>query len=335
MEMTSALSIVNQFTLEGLESRDGKTFFTGRPSKPGLPSVGDYVVLLMGLGEQVNGEVTEVKPDEGTATLSSKDSPIPAWVVRGSTFPMFDSYWVNRVRFILNPSVPWTRRQFDYPDAFEQPSPHGGRMWRQVEPGDETRTDGKIVPGGWDHEHCEICCGKIGASGDAEGCVSGNNWVCVRCFEKYVQPRDLSFVLYGAQDDSLTEQQRTYLKMNELIDNYDLQGIRAFVEGGADVNVGSEFGYSPLTLAGKRGHISLLSLLLELGADLNAGSDHGYTALANAALAGHYPATKLLLGAGASVQTKLCGGSLLTLVKMGRLDSDPRIAEMLRAAGAK
>src|SRR6516164_1195793 len=107
MEMTSALSILNQFRLEGVESRDGKTFFTGRLSKPGLPSVGDYVVLFLGLDEQVSGQVTDVKPDEGMATLSSEDSPIPASVIRGGTFPMFDSYWINRVRLILNPAVSW------------------------------------------------------------------------------------------------------------------------------------------------------------------------------------------------------------------------------------
>jgi hypothetical protein len=70
-------------------------------------------------------------------------------------------YWLPRVQLVLDPTTTWTRTRFVPPDAFEQDAPTPG--WRQsrvAQPGDENRTDGVIVAGGWDHEHCEICWGK-------------------------------------------------------------------------------------------------------------------------------------------------------------------------------
>jgi hypothetical protein len=51
----------------------------------------------------------------------------------------------------------------------------------------------RLVPLGWDHEHCELCNTHIDA-GDFGYCDSDENWLCEKCYERYVVQRDLAFV---------------------------------------------------------------------------------------------------------------------------------------------
>lgn len=54
------------------------------------------------------------------------------------------------------------------------------------------RPDG-LIPGGWSHEHCELCRNHIEA--DNFGYVDrSEHWVCGACYEKYVIAHDLSFL---------------------------------------------------------------------------------------------------------------------------------------------
>jgi hypothetical protein len=61
---------------------------------------------------------------------------------------------------------------------------------------DDTSVSGtapQLVPGGWDHEHCEICREHID-HGDFGYQDRDDHWLCEDCYDKYVRPRDLSFV---------------------------------------------------------------------------------------------------------------------------------------------
>jgi len=51
-----------------------------------------------------------------------------------------------------------------------------------------------IVPGGWDHEHCELCNGHINP-GDTACVDRSEHWVCNTCRTRYVLPHDLSFLM--------------------------------------------------------------------------------------------------------------------------------------------
>lgn len=51
----------------------------------------------------------------------------------------------------------------------------------------------RIVPSGWDHEHCELCKSHIDR-GMFGYCDSQDRWMCENCYERYVVPRDLPFV---------------------------------------------------------------------------------------------------------------------------------------------
>jgi len=54
------------------------------------------------------------------------------------------------------------------------------------------RPDG-LIPGGWSHEHCELCRNHIEA-GNFGYVDRSEHWVCGACYEKYVIAHDLSFL---------------------------------------------------------------------------------------------------------------------------------------------
>jgi hypothetical protein len=51
----------------------------------------------------------------------------------------------------------------------------------------------RVVPGGWDHEHCQLCRDHID-HGDFGYRDRDELWMCENCYNKYVKRRDLSFV---------------------------------------------------------------------------------------------------------------------------------------------
>lgn len=340
--MTAPITLadLNQFLILQIERQGTTTRITGRPSKPGQPSPDEHMSLHINSKEGVPGQLTEVDPDGKRAVLRTVAEVLHPAVVPNASFPMYDSYWSDRIRMVLNESITWTRQRFVSPDAFVQASPQGGRMWRVAEAGDEKRTDGEIVPGGWDHEHCELCWRTVGSGGDPEGYInSDGDWVCTRCHQRFVEPRDLRFASgWPDAEDVQSPEQQSFEILSRLIDEYDLDGIRKYVGEGGSLNVSNRYGWTPLMFAALRGHKSLVALLIANGVDVNAvAGETGYSALANAAQAGHLEVVRLLLSAGATanVPESLCGGSLLQYVKTGRGQSDPLISQLLTDAGAK
>ena len=56
------------------------------------------------------------------------------------------------------------------------------------------------------------------------------------------------------------------------------QMVELLIKAGADVNIKTEFGYTPLLIAARNGHIYITEALLKAGADVNAVSPTGKTA---------------------------------------------------------
>jgi hypothetical protein len=338
----SVLTLVdlNQFTILASETVAEQTRLRGRLSKPGQPTPGDAMRLFISLEDDVPGQLTEVDPDARTAVFDASTEHLHPALVVGSTFPIYNSYWFGRIDLVLDAGIQWRRKQFVAPDAFVQDAPTPGwRQSRAAELGDESRADGQIVPGGWDHEHCEICWRHIGSGGDPEGYVTGNDeWVCTSCYSRYVERHDLSFVPDGAEEEVFASAaEQAFAEASRLIDDYNLDGIRSFVRTRGCGEVRNRHGWTPLMTAAKRGHRSLVKLLLNEGCDVNALAEaNGYTALALAAQAGHAEIVQMLLNAGADVrvQKTFCGGSMLQFVKTGRGHSDTRIIDLLTRAGA-
>jgi hypothetical protein len=253
MMTPTILADLNQFFVFHIDRKHEQTLITGRLSKPGQPYPGQHVSLYVSLDADVAARVTEVDPDAGTAALALWEEHLHPVVVPGASFPMYDNYWSYRVRLVLDKGLTWAHKQFASPDAFEQLSAQGGRMWRRAEPGDELRTDGKIIPCGWDHEHCELCWTHIDPS-NPHGYESANgDWVCARCYERFVEPGDLRF-LSGIDDEQLQSiEGQSFETLDRLIGAYNLVGIRKYIDDGGDPNVTNRHGWTPLMVAASRG----------------------------------------------------------------------------------
>jgi hypothetical protein len=122
------------------------------------------------------------------------------------------------VWMVLDPSWGWKRTLFEGIDAVaeEYAAPDvsivDGRevkIWTKLERADGAGRQSRyypednqigppdpntrVVPGGWDHEHCALCNEHIEA-GQFGFRDPGERWMCEKCYQRYVVPRDLSFV---------------------------------------------------------------------------------------------------------------------------------------------
>ena len=112
----------------------------------------------------------------------------------------------------------------------------------------------------------------------------------------------------------------------------DIRTASSLLQRGADANVLSKLGQSPLHQASQGGRIDFVQLLLEHGADVNIRSSTGTTPLAWASRAGEIDVSRLLLQRGANVnsQNKSGRSALHGAARRGYLD----LAQLLIESGA-
>jgi ankyrin repeat protein len=115
------------------------------------------------------------------------------------------------------------------------------------------------------------------------------------------------------------------LMLAALTDQQDL--AEKLIKKGADVN---KTGWTPLHYAATKGHLAIISLLLEQHAYIDAESPNGTTPLMMAAMYGTAAAVKLLLQEGADPQLKNQQG--LTALEFAERASRPDAVELLAAA---
>lgn len=130
-----------------------------------------------------------------------------------------DPHWqAYHVWMLLEPGWGWERRQFLAGDVVAEdyeaenvsiidgreirvwtklvPIGPGGGESRYYPAEDQTlpvRTGTRLVPGAWDHKHCELCNEHVD-TGMFGYCDPRENWICEKCYERYVAQRDLAFV---------------------------------------------------------------------------------------------------------------------------------------------
>ena len=108
------------------------------------------------------------------------------------SYPFMDGYWGERAELVLDEGRSWQRAVFEPSDMVLFPGPGGTSIGTRSS--SEEPSVGKVVPGGWDHEHCETCNRTIGRGGEPEGFFSPPDaWVCEECYNNYVVPRSLAF----------------------------------------------------------------------------------------------------------------------------------------------
>ena len=88
----------------------------------------------------------------------------------------------------------------------------------------------------------------------------------------------------------------------------DLEGVRAALAAGADVNERGEFGDTALNLAAEHGHAAVVNALVSTDADISNRGGADKTPLMNAAFAGHAAIVRQLLEAGAMIDQALLRG---------------------------
>jgi ankyrin repeat protein len=139
----------------------------------------------------------------------------------------------------------------------------------------------------------------------------------------------IPFVLAGCHVDEAAATKRLY----EACEARDLQGIRAALASGADINSprkSPQFGFSPLE--DSTGSPEVVEELLKKGAAPKKAGAQGYLPLGVAAVSGNAKSMELILKAGALLEGKDADGetALAQAVRNGRLDN----AELLLTWGA-
>ena len=142
----------------------------------------------------IEARFTHVSGEKGTCRVRPDDRADLAALHAGESCPFFDAYYGDSVALVLDDRITWTRARFEPYDAILSPAPPGG-TWSVALRG-EAPPGAVVEPGGWEHEHCDICMEKIGTGGQPEGYVTADDvWICLRCHEAHVVPRSIGFVV--------------------------------------------------------------------------------------------------------------------------------------------
>jgi hypothetical protein len=202
----------------GVQDVDGYVRFEykGKFDRSIPETASNWFYLLFGEREAVC-VILQSLDDKLSAILTCDEKDQPDWVGKPAAYS--STRWSPyKVWMVAAPRWKWERKTFEALDAvaegFESKdiSIVDGRevkSWTKLQP--VRRDDGlshcyptsdqagppnattRIVPGGWDHEHCELCNAHIDA-GNVGYCDSSEHWVCEACYARYVVPHDLAFV---------------------------------------------------------------------------------------------------------------------------------------------
>jgi len=157
--------------------------------------IGDgwIVGLYVSAGRFLWCRIEDVNQEAQTCSFCPEDPTELSALIVGESYPFMEWYWGSRAELALDEGRVWHRKTFQAVDMVVYPSEGGCRMAIPATP--ENKDGQEVIPGGWDHEHCEICNQKIGFGGEPEGYVDDSkSWICEGCYRDYVVPRSLAFV---------------------------------------------------------------------------------------------------------------------------------------------
>jgi hypothetical protein len=173
--------------------------------------------LLFGNRGCLCASVQSVNEETKTAILTFEATDEPDIV--GHALAYLSPYWqAFHVWMVIDPNWGWEKKQFLEADAIAQDfeskdtSIIEGRevkLWTKLTRADVQRglsrhypsedqtaissDETRLVPSGWDHEHCELCNSHIDV-GMFGYCDPDERWMCEKCYARYVIRRDLAFV---------------------------------------------------------------------------------------------------------------------------------------------
>lgn len=141
------------------------------------------------------GDLSSFGLEADSALFDGVDKRPP---VEGAKLAYLSAYWqAHHVWMILDGGLRWEKIIFREMAAVRESfTAADGKHYTKLsklQPGKNIPAQAEVVAGGWDHEHCELCNKHIDP-GDFAYTTRDGLWVCLSCFEKYVEPKDLSFV---------------------------------------------------------------------------------------------------------------------------------------------
>jgi hypothetical protein len=202
----------------GATSADGFTRFEldGRFDRSIEEKIDDWFFLLFDEKRSVCVTLQSFVKETNAAILTCDEKDEPG--VAGKSLAYLNCYWrPHMIWMVLDTSWGWAKKQFCGLDAIAEDfeandiSIIDGRevkFWTKLAPmrdsgqsrhyptSDQNSLPGsgpRLVPLGWDHEHCELCNAHIDV-GNFGYCDPDDQWLCEKCHERFVVPRDLSFV---------------------------------------------------------------------------------------------------------------------------------------------
>lgn len=148
----------------------------------------DWITYLMPLyGTLIEGRIVSVDLAAKTCRFIPKDKLATSVLSSNTDCEYLDGYWGDRAELVFSQTGDWIRTEF-FPRDCVTCYPDGST---------------KLNPGGWEHEHCEICWETISQHTDHQhfGYRNPNDdWVCEQCFRSYVEPKKLGFITAPDQD---------------------------------------------------------------------------------------------------------------------------------------
>jgi hypothetical protein len=106
-------------------------------------------------------------------------------------FPVEDWWTPDQRGLVEDRSATWRRKPWKARDAWMSPDGSSRPCEAFPDPAQPPRGM-RLVKGGWDHDHCQLCWEKLAEAphGQSEGYTDGaHRWLCIACFETYVAPR--------------------------------------------------------------------------------------------------------------------------------------------------
>jgi len=100
----------------------------------------------------------------------------------------FRPWWTpDQLAIAQDLSREWQKVTFVPSDAVEIVTDDSRIMLRELEEGEDP-VHGRLVEGGWDHEHCALCWRTISAreEDDNTGYRNGRNWLCSFCYQRFI-----------------------------------------------------------------------------------------------------------------------------------------------------
>lgn len=115
-------------------------------------------------------------------TYDAESSPLHS----GHSYDFYPQWNPGQLELAQDSNRQWRKETFAKKDMITFKA-KTGTIGRKLEEGEKIK-GGTVVPGGWDHVHCELCFETISAE---KGCThygftDGNEWLCEACHEKYI-----------------------------------------------------------------------------------------------------------------------------------------------------